>query len=283
MISQIRINPLPDRPEHLPERPQEGAALDLFTIRHGHDQEQVDENQQPRDHEPGHPVESLEGDKPGDEERPYGEGKGPAHVEDGIGKSRPRACIGEHHARHGGVEHGRSDGAEGNAEQEQHVGWCDPCEGHKDDRQDDAAENEKTGLIAVRKKPHIGLDDKREKAAQAADESDLGQGEGEPIREDGQQRCHEGVVEIPGKVDEREREENPDVGFFRRLGHGRSFREKRSDDLKRSCRACQGMALNQALGTLLRFAQLLGGLRHQHRILQRSQLAPAIPGNFPGR
>ena len=112
------------------------------------------------------------------------------------------------------MEHGRSDGAKGNAKQKQQVGWRNPREGHKDDREEDAAEDEKTGLIAVCKKTHIGLDDKREKAAQAADEADLGQGEGEPIRKDGQQRCHEGVVEIAREMDKREREENPDVGFF---------------------------------------------------------------------
>jgi hypothetical protein len=55
-------------------------------------------------------------------------------------------------------------------------------------------------------------------------------------------------------VDEREGEENPDVGFFRRLGHGRSFREKRSDDLKRSRRACQGTSRNLALKAPVRLS-----------------------------
>jgi hypothetical protein len=55
-------------------------------------------------------------------------------------------------------------------------------------------------------------------------------------------------------VDKRESEENTDVGFFRRLGHGHSFREKQSGDLKRSCRACQGTSRNQALETLVRYA-----------------------------
>ena len=142
--------------------------------------------------------------------------------------------------------------AKSDAEQEQHVGGRDPCEGHKDDRQQDAAEDEKTGLIAVGEKPHVGLDNKERKRL-GRSEADLGQGEGEPIRKDRQQRCHEGIVEIAGKVDEREREENPDVGFFRRLGHGHGCVAKSGPMIfKRSCRACQGTSRNQALKTLVR-------------------------------
>lgn len=72
-------------------------------------------------------------------------------------------------------------------------------------------QDEETRPVTIGEVPDIGLDDEGKKAAQSADETDLREGQGEPLCENGQERRDEGIVEITGKVDQCQGEDDPDV------------------------------------------------------------------------
>ena len=88
-------------------------------------------------------------------------------------------------------------------------------EGHEDDRQERSAQDEEARTIAVGEIAHAGLDDEGEYPHHADDETDLGQRKGVFLDEYRQKRADEGEIEIADEMDQRQAEDDLDVGMVR--------------------------------------------------------------------
>jgi len=126
------------------------------------------------------------------------------------------------------VEHGRTDGPEGDAPEKGGKRGSDACQGDEDDGQENTAQNEKTGLVAVGEVAHGRLDNESEKPSQSAQKAHLGQGQGEAVGEGRQQGRNEGTVKITCEMNQGEGQDDFSLEALVRGFHRAGLRKQKA-------------------------------------------------------
>ena len=215
MTTQIRRTAFHTSPKASRTAWTNPSLLSPSPCRDGNDPEEDNHHGQSRKRRPGRDFETPAAHDIGDVERPEAEGERPADVDDRHREAEVPPGVAGHHPGHRGVEHGGADRRQRDEQKETPERVRPADEGHEDDGQERSAQDEEARTVAVGEIAHAGLDDEGEYPHHADEETDLGQRKGVFLDEDRQERADEGEIEIADEMDQRQAEDDLDIGAGR--------------------------------------------------------------------